>query len=151
MMSGSTLSLTHRTVTLAGLLAFASLALPTVAQAQTIGAERALLNKTDAPFGASVAKYARVIDGARALLSRPGAGDPQVFHAVGATRFAVVGAYGVDGRRALLGYSLESKAANCAVRNGAVRSAERKGACKRLGRKRRAQPEPLTTGTIVEF
>lgn len=117
MMSRSTLSLTHRTVTLAGLLAFASLALPSAAHAQTIGAERALLNKTDAPVSASDQKDARVIDGARALLGRPGAGDPQVFHPAEATRSAVVGAYRVDGLRALLGSSFEPKAANLAGQN----------------------------------
>ncbi len=112
MMSRIPLSMAHRTVTFAVLVAFASLALPNAAHAQTLGAERALFNKTDAPFGVSEGTAAPVIDGARALLSRPGVSDAQVFQPAATSRATLKGAYRIDGQRALLGQSFGPKTAH---------------------------------------
>jgi hypothetical protein len=118
MMSRITSSLPHRAVAFAGFLALGSLALPDAGYAQTIEAERALLNKTDAPFSVSETKATPVIDGARALLGRPGVSAPQVFQPAGSSR-PTLGAYRIDGARALLQRSFGPKAAhaNSALRN----------------------------------
>jgi len=104
-----TLSLTHRAATLAGFLALGSLALPNAGYTQTIEAERALLNRTDAPFGVSERAATPVIDGARALLGRPGLSAPQVFQPAGSSRPTLGGAHRIDGQRALLGRSFGSR------------------------------------------
>jgi len=105
MKSRITLYLPRRAATFAGLLAFGSLVLPNAGYAQTTEGERALLNKTDAPFGVSRQTATPVIDGARALLGRPGVSAPPVFQPAGSSRPAVGGAYRIDGERALLGKS----------------------------------------------
>ncbi len=117
MKSRITLSLPHRAATFAGFLALGSLALPSYAQ--TIEGERALLNKTDAPFGVSVRAASPVIDGAQALLGRPGVSAPQVYQPAGSSRPTLGGADSIDGERALLGRSFGPKTthANAALRN----------------------------------
>lgn len=103
MKSRITLSLPHRAATFAGLLALGSLALPNAGYALTIEPERALLNKTDAPFGVSARTASPVIDAARALLGRPGVSAPQVFPPAANSRPTLGSAYRIDGERALLG------------------------------------------------
>ena len=119
MKSRITLSLPHRAATFAGFLALGSLALPNAGYAQTIEGERALLNKTDAPFGVSVRAASPVIDGAQALLGRPGVSAPQVYQPAGSSRPTLGGADSIDGERALLGRSFGPKTtrANPALRN----------------------------------
>ena len=119
MKSRITLSPPHRAATFAGLLALGSLALPNAGYAQAIEGERALLNKTDAPFSVSETKATPVIDGARALLGRPDVSAPQVFQPAGSSRPTLGGAYRIDGQRALLGRSFGPKAthANSALPN----------------------------------
>jgi hypothetical protein len=119
MKSRKNLSLTHRAVTLAGLLALASLAQLNAAHAQTVDGERALLNKTDTSFGVSETKAAPVIDGARALLGQPGASAPQAFRSAGSGRATLGDAFRFDGERALLGWSSGPRAtrANSALRH----------------------------------
>src|SRR2546426_6697816 len=102
MKSRITLSLPHRAATFAGLLVLASLALPSAGRAQTIDGARALLNKTDAPFGVSRGTATPVIDGERALLNRPSVSAPQVFQPAGTSHSTLEGAYRIDGQCALL-------------------------------------------------
>lgn len=119
MKSRITSSVPHRAATFAGLLALGSLTLPNAGYAQAIEAERALLNKTDAPFGVSDTKATPVVDGARALLGQSGVSAPQVFQPVGSSRLTLGGAHRIDGARALLGRSFGPKTtrANSALRN----------------------------------
>jgi hypothetical protein len=120
MKSRITLSLPHRAVTFAGLLALAGLALANAAHAQTVGAERALLNKTDAPFDVSETKAPPVVDGARALLGQPGGSERSPgLPPAGSSRLTLGGAYRIDGARALLGGSFghQTTHANSALRN----------------------------------
>ncbi len=111
-MSRRPFSLALRTALFAGLFAFTSLSRPNAAHAQTTSADRALLNKTDAPFGASVASAPGVIDGMRALLSRPAAGDPQVFQPAGTIPSSLADAHPGEGERALLARWPKPKAAH---------------------------------------
>lgn len=118
MMSRITSSLPHRALTFAGLLAIGSLALPDAGYAQTIDGERALLNKTAAPFGVSERTATPVIDGARALLGQS-VSAPHVFQPAGSNPPSLGGADRIDGARVLLGRSLGPKAthANSAPQN----------------------------------
>ena len=109
MKSRITSSLPHRAATFAGLLALGSLALPNAGYAQTTEAERALLNKTDAPFSVSETKAPPVVDGERALLSQRGVSAPQVFQTAGSSRPTLGDADRIDGARALLGRSFVPK------------------------------------------
>lgn len=105
-----TLSPSRRTLALAGLLALASAAFPDTAHAQETDGARALLNRTGAFPAASNAQAVRPVDGARALLGRPGAGEPRVSQPGATGRSTLTGAYRIDGERALLRQSFESKA-----------------------------------------
>ncbi len=101
-------------------LALASLALVHAAHAQTVGAERALLNKTQAPSRVSETKAPPVVDGARALLGQPGGGERSPgLPPEGTSRLTLGGAYRIDGERALLGGLLGRKTthAHSALRN----------------------------------
>ena len=120
MRSRITLSMPHPAAAFAGLLALASLALPSAGYAETTEAERALLNKTDAPFGVSRLTATPVVDGARALLGRPpSVSAPQVFAPGGSSRWTLGSEYRIDGEHALLGRSFGPKStpANSALRN----------------------------------
>lgn len=120
MMSRITSSLPHCAVAFAGFLALGSLALPDAGYAQTIEAERALLNKTDAPFSVSETKATPVIDGARALLGQPGGNERSPgLPPAGSSRLTLGGAYRIDGARALLGglFGHKTTPANSALRN----------------------------------
>lgn len=79
---------------------------PSAAQGHSPSAERALLGRTAAAFGASEADAPRVLDGARALLGRNAGGDTSVVRPEPGIRTpTAVRASGVDGERALLGRS----------------------------------------------
>jgi len=79
---------------------------PSAAQGYSPSAERALLGRTDAAFGASEAHAPRVLDGARALLGRNAEGNTAVVRPELAMRTTTaVRASEVDGERALLGRS----------------------------------------------
>ncbi len=87
-----------------GLLALVS-PLSSAAQGDTPSAERALLGKTNAPFGVSAGNAPRILDGTRALLGREAEGNAPVVQAGQAIRQISLHVSAVDGLRALLGRS----------------------------------------------
>ena len=104
-----TLSVRHRAMTLVGLLAVASLALPSAGSGQTTEGERALLNKNNAPFVASDRTATPVIDGERALLGRRSPSAPPVAPPREGSRPSLGSAHRIDGERALLGKSFRPR------------------------------------------
>jgi len=109
-MTRITLSRSQRMLTFAGLLALLGAGLPGTAHAQAMDGERVLLNKTGAAFGVSRPPAPHAVDGERALLGRTGAGELRVSQPGAAGRSTLAGAYRIDGERALLRQSVESKA-----------------------------------------